>query len=389
MMNMLGHGTFFALALSLGLGACAGQISGPDQLLAFSKEVYFGGPNDKHVVAERILVRWNVPLRVSLDGLDAAAYRNHVGDLLTEFTRLTGLRANLVEAPGDANLTIDLLDDATFKVNGAATTCVANVRDSKGDIQRVRIHIAVTEPSRVERCLAHELYHAFGLRFHSAAAASVLSAVHGEIRPTAADKQALAMLYDPGLHPGAALHEVVEPLRGMTARANGDFGQQWTSVLPKSSRIQVGHKAAEKYVSRYMRSRSPLKHLTTEIAYWRGPAMYRPVAILKLVTADAGYFIDDVPSFQDHLASMVKFNNSPIRFSYLKKRKGRYGLVDTIGLQIDESECLGFRQRLGKNSRVGGNTDIMVGYLCADPGVSMNMDFVGELLQSVNIRGVY
>ncbi len=379
---------FFGIAASVGLSACTSQISDSDQMLIFTEEVYFGGPNDKNVVVKRELIRWNRPLRVSIEGPDADRYRDQVAGYLADFTRLSGLQASLVDEPGEANVPIVLSAKDTYRINGESAPCFAKFEDSGGYIQRVKIRIGITEAARVERCLAHELYHAFGLRFHSTAAESVLSAVHGNTRPTAADELALSILYDPRLRPGAALHEAAATLRELTSKATGDFGKHWAAVSPTASRIQVLRNADKGYVSRYLRARRPSRHVTIDFAYWSGPAMFHPAAVVYLQTTEPGYFIDNLPSLQENVSQVGWLQTKSLKFGEQGKRKGRHGLLDTIEFRFDNVECLGFRQRLASRPNKSGSTDLLLGYLCANPGAPMDMKTVDKLLQSVEIRGV-
>lgn len=98
----------------MSLGACTSRITGSDQILIFAREVYFGGPNDKHVAVARELIRWNGPLRASIEGPGADDYRDQVTGYLEDFTRLTKLEASHVDEPGEANLVIVLSDGDSY-----------------------------------------------------------------------------------------------------------------------------------------------------------------------------------------------------------------------------------------------------------------------------------
>ncbi len=270
--------------------------------------------------------------------------------------------------------------------------CYARFEDSDGIIQRVDIRIGVTKPAEIEHCLAHELCHAFGLRFHSTAAESVLSSVHGENRPTPADDLALSILYDPRLRPGAEFHEVAKTLEELTSKVTRDFGHHWAAVLPAASRIEILQNADNGYVSRYLRTRYPKKHINVDYAYWRGPRVFRPSAVVVLNTAERGYFIDDLPPLKDAIAKVGWLSRKTLQFGEQGKHKGHHGLLDTVKFRLeslDNTECLGFRQRLMSYPTIGsGSTDLLIGYLCANPGASLDMKIVGGLLQSVKIRGI-
>jgi len=379
---------FLGLAISVGLGACTSQISGFDQMLIFAEEVYFGGPIDKHLAVKRTLIRWSRPLQVSIEGPNAERYRDQVTGHLADFTRLSKLQAGLVDEPGEANVAIVLSDDDAYHINGEVTPCFARVQGTSTEIQRVDISIGVIESAEVEHCLAHELYHAFGLRFHSTAAESVLSPAHGNTHPTPADDLALSMLYDPRLRPGVAPHEAAATLRELTSKVTGDFGNHWSAVSSTTSRIQILQNADKGYVSRYLQARRPSKHITIDFAYWQGPAMFHPAAAVFLQTAEPGYFIDSLPSIQKNLAQVGWLQAKSLEFGEQSKRMGRHGLMDTIEFGFDNVECLGFRQRLASRPNRFGSTDLLIGYLCANPGASMDMKVVDWLLQNVKIRGV-
>ena len=381
-----------AIGISMSLGACTSRVTGSDQILIIAQEVYFGGPNDKHVAAKRELIRWNGPVRASIEGPGADDYRDRVAGYLEDFTRLTKLDASLVDEPGGANLAIVLSDGDSYEINGERAPCYARFGDSDGAIQRVDIRIGVTDPSKIEDCLAHEIYHAFGLRFHSTAAESVLSSVHGKNRPTPADELALSILYDPRLRPGAEFPELAAILDELTSKVTGDFGHHWAAVLPAASRIEILQNADDGYVSRYLRTRYPTKHINIDYAYWRGPGAFRPSAVVILNTAERGYFIDNLPPLKEGISKVGWLSGKTLQFGEQAKHKGHHGLLDTVKFRLeslDNTECLGFRQRLMSYPTIGsGSTDLLIGYLCANPGGSLDMKLVGGLLQSVKIRGI-
>jgi hypothetical protein len=375
-----------AAALVALAGGCASRLAPPDQMRIFTDDVLFGSPLDRHVSASRDLARWEEPLAVFMDGPGAPTFRGQVARHLADFTRLTSLDARIVDDLDDANVLIAFEGARVYLVNGEKTPCFAYLPPDKGLIRAAIIRIGVSEPKAIEHCIAHELYHAFGLRFHSVAASSVLSPVHGVQMPSAADKLALAILYDGRLRPGATREESAAIIKALAAQGPAEIGDYWTALLPLDARIEVLDGADRGFVTRYLRKRQS-DIATLEVSFWNGQAVARPAVVLALLSTDRGYFIDTVPTLPEHIENINWFGAKTLDFGAQNKREGRDGVIDTIRVKMESSECLGFRQRYTTRDSRDGSTDLLLGYYCADPGETLDPMRVDDLLQSLHIRG--
>ena len=184
------------------LVGCASEPIQRDRLTDFVVEVLFGGPFDANLPQNDTLARWTSPLYVEFADDRAAAHRPQVEDLLARFTRLSGIPADVVSSGAAANVTVSFTPNETFVVNRERVPCFAKIRAEAGELTQATVKIGVGDDPAIRRCLAHELYHVFGLRYHSARVRSILSPVHGETSPTRWDDLGLQVLYDPKVKPG-------------------------------------------------------------------------------------------------------------------------------------------------------------------------------------------
>ena len=182
------------------------------------EEVLFGGPVDANVPQDDALARWESPLYVKFADDRAEAHRPQIEGLLERFTRLSGIPARVVSPGAAANVTVSFTPDATFVVNRERVPCFARVRVKAGKLIQAVVRIGVGDGPAIRRCLAHEFYHVFGLRYHSARVRSILSPVHGETSPTAWDDLALQVLYDADLKPGLSKAQARPILDAVIAR---------------------------------------------------------------------------------------------------------------------------------------------------------------------------
>jgi hypothetical protein len=205
-MNALSCGrTCWGLFLLLGMllvAGCQSVESKTDRLARFTDEVLFGGPYDVNVDSGNQIVRWSLPLRVEIKGSKTEAYRPEVQKLLVQFAERTAIDTALVDDSAKANITVWFVENPDFLINREYVDCYARINHLSGQILSAEVHISRTQMEQSVTCLAHELFHVFGLRYHSGIARSVLSPAHGEGAPIPWDDLALRVLYDERLEPG-------------------------------------------------------------------------------------------------------------------------------------------------------------------------------------------
>ncbi len=193
-----------ALLALLMLAGCETTQARNDRLVRFMDELLFGGPFDAHQEQDKHLARWNGPMRVAMAGAQAEGYHERVGEEVKAMGALAGLEARMVGAAGEANVIVTLVDESDFLVNEEYAGCYVSLGGSGSGIRQATIYIGMAQADNFERCIAHELMHVFGFRFHSGVVSSVLSPAHGEEALTAWDELALQVLYDPRLETGIA-----------------------------------------------------------------------------------------------------------------------------------------------------------------------------------------
>ncbi len=175
-----------------------------DRLVRFMDELFFGGPYDAHHEQDKRLAQWSGPMRVAMSGAQFGQHREQVAEWVKAMGALAGLEARMVEAPDEANVTVALVEESDFLVNREFVDCYVDLDGSGSHIERATIYVGMGRPDGFAHCMAHELMHVFGFRFHSGIVRSVLSPAHAEEALTAWDELALQVLYDPRLEVGMA-----------------------------------------------------------------------------------------------------------------------------------------------------------------------------------------
>ncbi len=168
-----------------------------ERLERFFDEAAFGGPLDSDVEQHKRIVKWNRPIRAKLTGVHSEKYRPVVEAQLRRAAELTGLSIRvLAPEQSPANYEVEFLSDEGFIVRNDFVPCLVTLTRDDAVIKHAKIQISVLKEEKIEECIAHEIMHSFGLRYHSAIVTSVLSPAHGEEDFTPWDEMMLQTLYD-------------------------------------------------------------------------------------------------------------------------------------------------------------------------------------------------
>ncbi len=200
------------------LAACE-TVPSTDRLERFFDEITFGNAAGYEGQSASV-VKWASPIRAGLSGVDADKYRDQVEKEIARFSRLTGIAVTWDQP---ANLTITLTADTDFLITRPGLSnefvpCAVTKRFSPEGIQKADIIISVAQETSINRCIAHELAHAFGFGHHSGLLPSVLSPMHAATELTPWDELALRVLYDPAVRHGTSRADMMAIARERLAR---------------------------------------------------------------------------------------------------------------------------------------------------------------------------
>lgn len=211
----------FVLSASLVvLPACTSLQHTVDRNVRLFDELAFGGPYDNDLTHGKMLVKWDGPIRVNLAGEGAAKFSAEVTRQLNKISKLTGLSIRLEDAPtGETNYLMQFSEEVGFSIRKDFVPCSAGVVQKGGVIKKVRIKISTANESMISGCIAHEIMHSFGFRYHSGLVRSILSPAHGEDDFTRWDELMLTTLYSDRLSPGLSRAESLASVRGLIETA--------------------------------------------------------------------------------------------------------------------------------------------------------------------------
>ena len=187
------------LLLSVLLGACQTTAVKDDRFVRFFDELVFGsgadGAADKRATAKR----WEGPLEWTVEGSDA--FKRIVAARMDRIAGIAGLESRPVTENGVIRFRQDPVGSA-YPVQENLTSCFVRLSYAGDEIIRASIWVAEDTEERIIRCIDHEMLHALGFRFHSAAIASVMSPFHEQMTLSRWDIMALRALMSDRIQAG-------------------------------------------------------------------------------------------------------------------------------------------------------------------------------------------
>lgn len=199
------------------LAACQAEAFRRERIYRFLDEISFGGPFDTLERREGRLARWAEPLQVAFLEGDTPERVGLVKSHLETFTRLTGVSVDYVEEGQEANVTVAFKSDPDFLANREYVPCYVGLRSRGKELREANIEISVADPDRIQRCVAHELMHSFGFRYHSGVVRSILSPAHDQETFSEWDELALRILYHPSVEAGMTRVQAAPVFRRLIA----------------------------------------------------------------------------------------------------------------------------------------------------------------------------
>ncbi len=199
------------------LVACQASEQRRERIYRFVDEISFGGPLDPVARRDSRLARWAEPLQVAFLEGETPELIILVEEHLAIFARLTGVPVRYLEDEDDANVTVSFKSDPDFLANREYVPCYVGLRSRGKELRQANIEISVADPERIERCVAHELMHSFGFRYHSGVVRSILSPAHDQETFSRWDELALRILYHPTVEAGMTREQAAPVFRRLIA----------------------------------------------------------------------------------------------------------------------------------------------------------------------------
>lgn len=166
-------------------------------LWAARDDVAFGGAYNP----TGMIVKWQKPILYRVEAAarpDVAAFAVKT---LQRQAAIAGLEARAATAQEAPNYTISFRSGSFAADNRQAICAAGPSYNTSGLINHASLQISLSAPS-LERCIAHEVLHSFGLLNHPHRLNSLLSYYTEATDLTEADKVMLLALYDPRIRPG-------------------------------------------------------------------------------------------------------------------------------------------------------------------------------------------
>jgi Protein of unknown function (DUF2927) len=168
--------------------------------------------------------RWERPIALRLEGVRSAEQEQLTRGALGEFARLSGVAIGDAAGAEAPNFRVIFDPRESFLLpDGQLSTCYASFRGRRDGVATIDVTLSAARPEVAQRCIRHELMHAFGFLGHSHRIRSVLSYLHNESALTRWDKVLIASLYDPAIHAGMLRHEVTSLLQPIIAKNMARF----------------------------------------------------------------------------------------------------------------------------------------------------------------------
>ena len=199
------------------LAACQASEQRKDRIYRFVDEISFGGPFDPEARRGARLARWAEPLQIVFLEGETPERIILVREHLATFTRLTGVPVEFLENDLNANVTVSFKSDPDFLANREYVPCYVGLRSKGKELREANIEISVADPERIQRCVAHELMHSFGFRYHSGIVRSILSPAHDQETFSEWDELALRILYHPSVEAGMTREQAAPVFRRLIA----------------------------------------------------------------------------------------------------------------------------------------------------------------------------
>lgn len=163
------------------------------------------------------LARWTSPIFLAVSdqsGMDSYAAEVEASvRSIAAVARVTVTRV----AWGDSRANF-IVRPSTAQSSGKSPCRSAVDWSDLGNMVRAELHINLSNPGRVTRCINHEVMHGFGFRGHAHSSFSVLSYQHaGQAQLTSTDRLMLETLYDARLKPGTKVSAVAPVACGILA----------------------------------------------------------------------------------------------------------------------------------------------------------------------------
>ncbi len=200
--------------------SCTGAQRSMDRNVRLFDELAFGGPYDGDVRQDQDLVKWNGPVRVVLIGERAETFAPDVARQLQKMSDWTGLSIRRLDSPTtESNYLIEFSSSQGFSIRKDFVPCVVRLSVEGGVIEKAAIKISIADETLISKCIAHEIMHSFGFRYHSGVTRSILSPAHGEDDFTHWDELMLATLYNDSLSPGSSRADTLASVRGLIEKS--------------------------------------------------------------------------------------------------------------------------------------------------------------------------
>lgn len=163
--------------------------------------------------------RWDRAVLLRLEGVRSPAQEGFARSALAEFARLSGVAINDAIAAETQNFRVIFDGSEAFLLgDGQLASCYATFRGRRDGEVTMDVTLSTARPESAQRCIRHELMHAFGFLGHSHRVRSVLSYLHNETQLTRWDKVLIASLYDPAIRAGMLRQDVAPLLQPIIAK---------------------------------------------------------------------------------------------------------------------------------------------------------------------------
>ena len=202
------------------LVSCTSTHQSIDRNVRLFDELAFGGPLDNDLAQDKTLVKWTGAIRASLMGDGIENFAPEINRQFIHISKLTGLSIQVEDAATtEANFVIKFSATKGYSIRNDFVPCIARLGINAGVIDKAMIEISTANEGKISTCIAHELMHSLGFRYHSGITRSILSPLHGERNFTSWDNLMIATLYNQSLSPGLSRADALSSVRGLIEEA--------------------------------------------------------------------------------------------------------------------------------------------------------------------------